>query len=111
MSRARPTHRRFTVAGAVLLATLTSIPANAASPDLSTPTVRRGGSAWDQPTADDPSRLIVTFRPGVSAVARKASLARAGADRMDDVPGTRAMTLRAQPGRSSATLKALRADS
>ena len=66
MSRARPAHRSFAVAAAVLLAALTTIPAQAASPGASTSTLRRGGPAWDQPTGDDPSRLIVTFKPGTT---------------------------------------------
>ncbi len=110
MSRARPTHRPFTVAAAVLLAALTSIPAQAAWPDPSPSTLRRGGPAWDQPTVDDPSRLIVTFRPGTSSAARATAVQAAGARQTRVVPRARSLAIQAPAGRTKAVVASLRAD-
>ncbi len=110
MSRARPAHRPFAVAAAVLLAALITNPAQAASPDPSTSTLRRGGPAWDRPTVDDPSRLIVTFRPGTTAAGRARTLQATGARETTKMPHTRAVALRAAPGRAKQLMASLRAD-
>jgi subtilisin family serine protease len=110
LSRARPAHRPFAVAAAVLLAALTTIPAQSASPGPSTSTLRRGGPAWDQPTADDPSRLIVTFKPGTTSAARMTTMNASGARQTTKLPHTRVMALRAPAGQTEEVVAALRAD-
>ena len=110
MSRARPTHRPFAIAAAVIVATLITIPVQAASPHPTSATLRRGGPAWDRPTADDESRLIVTFRPGTTAAARTRAVQATGARETTRLPHTRSVALQAAPGRAKEVAAALRAD-
>ncbi len=110
MSRARPAHRSFAVAAAVLLAALATIPAQAASPGASTSALRRGGPAWDQPTGDDPSRLIVTFKPGTTPASRRTTLQASGARQTTKLPNTRSVALQAPAGRAKEVAATLRAD-
>src|SRR5688572_13049151 len=110
MTRARPAHRPFAVAAAVLLAALTTIPAQAASPGASTSTLRRGGPAWDQPTGDDPSRLIVTFKQGASAAARANAVQATGARETKKLPHSKTVALQAPAGRAQEVAATLRAD-
>ena len=114
MSPARPAHRSVAV-GAALIVTIFGTqsavaPARAVGPQADTSQLRANRSAWDQPSLDDPSRLIVTFRPGTTAVARLTAIGLAGADRLGELPGTRAVTVHARPGRSAAAMTALKAD-
>ena len=78
MSRARPAHRPFAVAAAVLLAALAAIPVQAACPGSEHVHVASRRTRLGQPSGesdrglgpaagDDPSRLIVTFKPGTAA--------------------------------------------
>ena len=110
MSRARPAHRSFAVAAAVLLTTLVAIPVQAASPGASTSTLRRGGAAWDQPSGDDPSRLIVTFKPGTTPASRKTTMQTSGARQTTAVPKTRSVAVHAPAGRGKEVAATLRAD-
>jgi len=111
MSRARPAHRPFAVAAvAVVLASVIAIPVQAASPHPNTSMVRRGGHAWDQPAVDDPSRLIVTFRPGTTAAARTRAMQATGARQTTKLPHTRAVALTAPAGHANDVMATLRAD-
>src|SRR4051794_7767693 len=98
MSRARPAHRPFAVAAALVLATLITIPVQAASPHPNTPTLRRGGHAWDKPAVDDPSRLIVTFRPGTTTADRTRAIKGTGARQTTKMPRSRTMAVKAPAG-------------
>lgn len=110
MSRVRPTHRSMAIGAALMIALLSGVPAQAAGPHGSAVRPLSVRPAWDRPSGDDPSRLIVTFRPGTSAAARKAAIATAGADPVADLPATRSVALHAHAGRSAAATAALRAD-
>ena len=110
MSRARPAHRSFAVAAAVLLTALVAIPVQAASPGASTSTLRHGGAAWDQPTGDDPSRLIVTFKPGTTPASRKTAMQTSGARQTTALPKTRSVAVHAPAGRGKEVAATLRAD-
>ena len=100
MSRARPAHRSFAVAAAVLLAALGHDPARRAPPGASTSTLRRGGPAWDQPTGDDPSRLIVTFKPERRPPPAATTLQASGARQTTKLPDARSVALQAPAGRA-----------
>ncbi|MEP6639637.1 MAG: S8 family peptidase [Chloroflexota bacterium] len=110
MSRARIPHRSIAVAAAAILIALGSVPTQAADPNPGSPAARSSRAAWDQALPDDPSRLIVTFRPGTTAAARRSAIVSAGADRVAHVRHTTAVTLRVRPGRSTSALATLRAD-
>jgi subtilisin family serine protease len=119
MSRARPAHRWVALGAALTLAVLGAAPAQAAGPQRGTPAPRPSRQAWDQPSQDDPSRLIVTFQPGTTAVARRSAIATAtaGTGVAADLPAARgilpagrSVTVRAPAGGSASTVAALRAD-
>ncbi|MEO8437633.1 MAG: S8 family serine peptidase [Chloroflexota bacterium] len=110
MSRARIPNRSLAIAAAAILVAFSGVSAQAASPPSGSPAVRPARSAWDQPLPDDPSRLIVTFKPGTTAAARRSAFAAAGADRIADLRHTTSVTLKARPGKSASTMATLRAD-
>ncbi len=110
MSRASIPHRLLAIAAAAILVALSGPPAQGASPHPGAPDPRPVRSAWDPAVPDDPSRLIVTFKPGTSAEARRSAFAAAGAARIADLPHTTSVTLKARPGRSESALAHLRAD-
>ncbi len=110
MSPARSAYRPFAVATAVILATLITIPAQAASPHPNTSTFVRGGHAWDQPAVDDPSRLIVTFRPGTTAADRTRAMQATGARQTTKLPHSRVVAIQAPAGRGNDVMTTLRAD-
>jgi subtilisin family serine protease len=110
MSPARSASRPFALAAAAVLVAVTAVPAGAASPNAGASALRHLGHAWDRPTADDPGRLIVTFRPGTTALGRTAALRPTGARATADLPGTSSVALRAVEGRERETVATLRAD-
>jgi subtilisin family serine protease len=109
MSPALSAYRPLAVAAAVLLAVVTAIPAQAASPGPAAPTVRHLGPAWQRPTADDPDSLIVTFRAGTTPAARSAAVRASGAHQSKTRLNGRAVALRAT-GRANDAIASLRAD-
>ena len=109
MYRTRAGNRPVAVGAALILAALCFGPTQAAGPRADTSGLRPGHLAWDRPSGDDPDRLIVSFRPGTSPAARRTAIATAGADRIGELPASRAVTLRAHPGRSAAAMATLRA--
>src|SRR3954447_3872272 len=116
MTRHGPVHRSLGVAASFLLlvgaATLPAVPARAASPSGTTGHgLRATRNGWDRPTADDPDRLIVTFRPGTSAVSRRSSLHAAGAAEIAARLGNRRRAVvHAKPGMAAETIASLQAD-
>ncbi|MFL5670161.1 MAG: S8 family peptidase, partial [Chloroflexota bacterium] len=116
MTRHGPGQRSLGVAASLLVLVaatmLPAVPARAAGPSGTTGHgLRASRNAWDRPTADDPDRLIVTFRPGTSAVSRRAALRAAGGTEMAGrLPNRRTAVVHARPGRATATIASLRAD-
>ena len=109
----RPWRRCVAVGAALLLAVVGAIPVGAAGPRHGTAELRPVRPAWEKPAVEDPSRLIVTFRPGASAAAKRSAIATAGTNRVADLPGTRAMAVRTGAGRAAAAtaISRLRANS
>ncbi|MFL5651558.1 MAG: S8 family peptidase [Chloroflexota bacterium] len=116
MTRHGPGQRSLGVAASLLVLVaatmLPAVPARAAGPSGTTGHgLRASRNAWDRPTADDPDRLIVTFRPGTSALSRRAALRAAGGTEMAGrLPNRRTAVVHARPGRATATIASLRAD-
>jgi subtilisin family serine protease len=95
---------------AFMVGSATALPAVAAGPPSgSDPDLRAARNAWDRPLADDPGRLIVTFRPGTSTLSRQASLRAAGANRQS-VPIARTTVVVVPADRAAATTTALEED-
>ena len=115
MSRVRPASRSGVAGAALFLVVLAGAdtPVHAADPHGSTG-LRPERPGWDRPSGDDPDRLIVTFKSGTTAAARRSAIATAtaGTGLSTDLPPspTHAVTLRAPAGKSAATIAALRAD-
>ncbi|MFL5720723.1 MAG: S8 family peptidase [Chloroflexota bacterium] len=116
MTRHGPGQRSLGVAASLLVLVaatmLPAVPARAAGPSGTTGHgLRASRNAWDRPTADDPDRLIVTFRPGTSALSRRAALRAAGGTEMAGrLPNRRTAVVHARPGTATATIASLRAD-
>ncbi len=87
-----------------------ALPVLAGDPPVGSADLRPSRSAWDRPFVDDPNRLIVTFRPGMSALARRSSISDSGATRLVDLPGKGAVVLRTPPGEASTVISELRQD-
>src|SRR3954447_14556486 len=116
MTRHGPGQRSLGVAASLLVLVaatmLPAVPARAAGPSGTTGHgLRASRNAWDGPTADDPDRLIVTFRPGTSALSRRAALRTAGAAEIAGrLPHRRTAVVHARRGTATATIASLRAD-
>ena len=110
MSPARSAYRPLSIAAAVHLAVVVLIPAQAASPGPATPTLRHVGPDWQRPTADDPDRLIVTFRAGTTPATRGAAVRASGAHQSINLPHSRSVALEAPAGHAQDVLAMLRAD-
>ena len=72
--------------------------------------MRHVGPAWQRPTADDPDRLIVTFRAGTTPAARGAAVRASGARQSTKLPNSRSVALKAPTGHAQDVLAKLRAD-
>ena len=111
MSTSRPVRRSAAIGAALILIALVGIPAQAAAPQGSTSSeLRPDRAAWDQPSLDDPTRLIVTFQPWASGLSRQAAMAIAGSARVADLAGTGTVAVRTHAGHSAAAIAALQAD-
>jgi subtilisin family serine protease len=112
MSGARATRHSIAIgAAALIVLAAVGAPAQAANP-ARTPLdhLRPARPGWDLPVADDPGRLIVTFRPGTSTLSRRSAIAGAGATTDADLAATPSVTVHARTGTAAVTLATLQAD-
>src|SRR3954471_1349850 len=116
MTRHGPVQRSIGVAASLLVLVATTMlpagPARAAGPSGATGHgFRPARNAWDRPTGDDPDRLIVTFRPGISTLSRRSSVQATGAAEVRGRrPSSRTEVIHAKPGTAARTIASLRAD-
>jgi subtilisin family serine protease len=111
MPGARATRHSLAV-GAAALMLLATVGAPVAAADPARGPIdhpRPVRSAWDLPAADDPGRLIVTFRPGTSTPSRRAALVGAGT-RADSDLGAATVTVDVRTGTAATALATLQAD-
>ena len=112
MSGARATRHSIAIGAAALIVLATAVGSvQAASPrPVPLDQLRPARHAWDLPAAEDPGRLIVTFRPGTSTRSRRAAIGGAGATTDADLGASLSVGVRARSGTAAATLSTLQAD-
>ena len=112
MSGARATRHSIAIGAAALIVLATAVGSvQAASPrPVPLDQLRPARHAWDRPPADDPGRLIVTFRPGTSTRSRRAAIGGAGATTDADLGASLSVGVRARSGTAATTLSTLQAD-
>ena len=112
MSGARATRHSIAIGAAALIVLATAVGSvQAASPrPVPLDQLRPARHAWDLPAAEDPGRLIVTFRPGTSTRSRRAAIGGAGATTDADLGASLSVGVRARSGTAATTLSTLQAD-